>query len=118
MSKSDRTQQKTGFSRPDVRGKLGMRTKWPDKSEFLDPSPTKPDVINHPEHYTSHPSGIECIDVIEHLPFCIGAAIKYLWRCGLKGSDIEDLRKAEWYVRREIARREKLNNKSQQEKAS
>jgi len=65
----------------------------------------KYDPVNHPRHYTSHPSGIECIDVIEHLPYNIGAAIKYLWRCGLKNDGMEDLRKAQWYIQREIGRR-------------
>ena len=36
--------------------------------------------------------------------FCVGNAIKYLWRAGLKGEQIEDLRKARWYIDREIAR--------------
>lgn len=61
------------------------------------------DPIN-PQHYRSSPSGIECIQVTEHLGFCIGNAIKYLWRCGQKGDAIEDLEKARWYVDREIAR--------------
>ena len=52
------------------------------------------DNINHPQHYTSHPSGVECIDIIEHYPFNIGNAIKYLWRAGRKGDAIEDLEKA------------------------
>ena len=64
------------------------------------------DQINHPPHYTSHPSGVECIAVVEHFGFCIGNAMKYLWRAGLKGDAIEDLRKAAWYVQREIERRE------------
>lgn len=64
------------------------------------------DPINHPRHYTSHPSGVECIQVVEHFPFNIGAAIKYLWRAGLKGDAIEDLQKAEWYCRREQERRQ------------
>ena len=63
------------------------------------------DEINHPKHYTSHPSGIECIEVVEHLGFCVGNAIKYLWRAGLKGDALEDLKKARWYIDREIARR-------------
>ena len=63
------------------------------------------DLINHPPHYTASPSGVECIDVTEHLNFCIGNAIKYLWRADLKGDAIEDLRKAAWYIEREIARR-------------
>lgn len=64
------------------------------------------DAVNHPSHYTSHPSKIECIQVTEHLNFCIGNAIKYLWRAGLKdgNSDIQDLKKAVWYIEREIAR--------------
>lgn len=66
------------------------------------------DIVNHPPHYTAHPSGVECIDIVEHMPFCVGNAIKYLWRAGLKGERIEDLRKARWYIDREIRRIEKL----------
>lgn len=62
------------------------------------------DPINHPPHYTAHPSGIECIDVAEHFNFCLGNAIKYIWRAGRKGSAIEDLKKARFYIDREIAR--------------
>ncbi len=67
------------------------------------------DNVNHPKHYTSDPSGIECIQVTEHRNFCIGNAIKYLWRAGLKDGDekqVEDLRKAVWYIIREISRLE------------
>jgi hypothetical protein len=61
------------------------------------------DPVNSPSHYTSSPSGIECIQVTEHLNFCIGNAIKYLWRAGLKSNQkVEDLRKAKWYIEREI----------------
>ncbi len=62
------------------------------------------DAVNHPKHYNSHPSGIECIDVVEHLPFNVGNAIKYLWRADHKGAQIDDLKKARWYIDREIAR--------------
>ena len=65
------------------------------------------DAVNSPSHYTTHPSGIECIEVCEHLGFCRGNAIKYIWRAGSKGDEIEDLRKAIWYLNREIARLEK-----------
>jgi Protein of unknwon function (DUF3310) len=65
------------------------------------------DVVNHPPHYTAHPSGVECIQVTEHMNFCVGNAIKYLWRSDLKDNPIEDLKKAVWYVNREIERREK-----------
>ena len=68
--------------------------------------------VNHPSHYTSHPSGIECIDVVEHMGFCVGNAIKYLWRAGQKGDQVEDLKKARWYVDREISRLEKASKKS------
>ena len=62
----------------------------------------KKDTIN-PKHYKSHPSGIECIQVTEHFGFCIGNAIKYLWRCHDKHeTPIEDLEKAKWYIEREI----------------
>jgi hypothetical protein len=70
------------------------------------------DPVNHPSHYTSHPSGIEAIEVCEHMNFCVGNAIKYLFRAGLKeGVDpIEDLKKARWYRDREIERREHLGS--------
>lgn len=62
------------------------------------------DPVSHPKHYTNHPSGIECIQVTEHFNFCIGNAIKYLWRNGLKdgNSNVQDLKKAVWYINREI----------------
>ena len=62
------------------------------------------DQVNHPQHYTSHRSGIEAIEVTEHMTFCIGNAVKYLWRAGLKGDAVEDLEKARWYIEREIKR--------------
>lgn len=65
----------------------------------------KGDMVNHPPHYTSHPSGVECIQITEHMNFCLGNAVKYIWRADLKGSGVEDLRKAAWYIEREIARR-------------
>ena len=65
------------------------------------------DPVHHPTHYTSHPSGVEAIQITEHFNFNIGNAVKYLWRSGLKTANpLEDLRKAEWYVKREISRLE------------
>ena len=64
------------------------------------------DRVNHPRHYTSHPSGVECIEIAEHMNFCLGCALKYIWRAGLKGDAVEDLKKARWYVDREIKRLE------------
>jgi hypothetical protein len=69
---------------------------------------TETETVNHPQHYNQHPAGIECITIVEHAPFNIGNAIKYLWRAtwGKKqGADpIEDLRKAIWYIEAEIKR--------------
>lgn len=68
------------------------------------------DPVNHPKHYTTHPSGVECITITEHLSFCVGNAIKYLWRCDQKNG-LEDLKKAAWYINREIERREREASK-------
>ena len=67
------------------------------------------DMVNHPPHYTDHPSGVECIQITEHFNFCVGNAIKYLWRAGLKDDTIQDLQKALWYIQREIERRQRYD---------
>ena len=64
------------------------------------------DSVNQPSHYTSHPSGVECIDVTRHMNFCLGNAIKYIWRAGLKGDSIEDLEKAKKYIDFELETRQ------------
>ena len=61
--------------------------------------------VDHPAHYTAHPSGVEVIEITEQMGFCLGNAFKYLARAGLKGDLLTDLRKALWYIERE-ARRE------------
>jgi len=63
------------------------------------------DKINHPVWYTQHKSGVECIQITEHMGFCLGNAIKYIWRADLKGNAVEDLKKARFYIDREIERR-------------
>ena len=60
------------------------------------------DPVNHPKHYRSHPTGIECIEIIEHFPHLEATAMKYIWRAGLKNDKIEDLNKARWYIERAI----------------
>jgi hypothetical protein len=65
------------------------------------------EAVDHPTHYNAHPSGVECITVVEHMGFNVGNAMKYLWRADEKGNAIEDLQKAAWYVQREIERRRK-----------
>ncbi len=85
-----------------------------DKISYIpesEPLPVVSDAVNHPKHYTSHPSGVECIQITEHYNFCVGNAIKYLWRAGLKSDadkdpvekEIEDCKKAIWYIQRQIA---------------
>ena len=66
---------------------------------------TKNDNIQHPKHYTSHPSGIECIQITRHMGFNLGNAIKYIWRADLKNDALEDLEKAIWYLLDEIQKR-------------
>ena len=73
----------------------------------------KKETVSHPDHYNNNPSGVEAIDVIEHMPFNLGNVMKYVWRCDDKGKDIEDLEKAEFYLQREIALRKKKMKKGQ-----
>lgn len=67
------------------------------------PRNDNPDITN-PQHYKDHPSGVECIRITEHMNFCLGNAMKYIWRAGLKDSREADLRKAIWYLKRELGR--------------
>ena len=65
------------------------------------------DPVNHPRHYGTHPSGIECIEITRHMNFNLGNAMKYIWRAGEKGNAIQDLEKAVWYLQDEIKRLKK-----------
>ncbi len=65
------------------------------------------DPVNHPTHYTSHPSGVECITITRHMNFNLGNVVKYIWRVDEKELPIQDLKKAEWYLKDEIKRRSK-----------
>lgn len=67
-------------------------------------TPPPHDAVNHPKHYTQHPSGVECIQITRHMGFNLGNAIKYIWRADLKNG-AEDLEKAAWYIADEIKRR-------------
>ena len=74
------------------------------------------DTVNYPPHYRAHASGVECIQITEHMNFCLGNAVKYIWRAGVKSSDpVEDLSKAVWYLNREIQRLETAQEKRVQE---
>jgi hypothetical protein len=66
-------------------------------------SPEEVDVINAPPHYRKHPSGVECITIVQWFNYNRGNAIKYIWRAGEKGDELEDLRKAAKYLEFEIA---------------
>lgn len=72
--------------------------------------PLPDDPVNHPPHYKAHPSGVECIQITEHMNFCLGNVVKYVWRVGLKEGvdELQDLKKARWYLDREIARRKRV----------
>ena len=80
----------------------------------------KIDNVNHPSYYTwlKDKCGIEVIDITRHMDFDLGNVVKYVLRHGLKSEEgmsnkekaIEDLKKARWYLDKEIARREaKIN---------
>ena len=100
-----------------VCGGVGDETTWRLVDNFTTPPQTVKvtidaygggpiaDFVNHPPHYTAHPSGVECITITEHMGFNVGNAVKYLWRADEKGNALEDLQKAAWYINREIARR-------------
>ena len=77
----------------DVRSDLG--SKHPDD-----------DPVNHPSHYKQY-TGFEVIDITEQLNFNRGNAVKYILRAGFKDNEMEDLRKAQFYINREIERLEK-----------
>ena len=80
------------------------------KLKVVDPVPLGFDVINRAKHYNVSPSGIECIEVVEHMNFCLGNAMKYIWRAGEKEDALQDLQKARYYIDREIKRITKNNN--------
>lgn len=93
-------------------GSAGLAMLGEVTSQTLTVGGVEPDMVNHPPHYTSDPSGVECITITRHRNFNIGNAIKYLWRAGLKvigkgdpvDKQIEDLRKAIFYIEDEINR--------------
>ncbi|ASR85653.1 hypothetical protein SEA_AMGINE_52 [Mycobacterium phage Amgine] len=96
------------FRRPDVEASNAA-----GEALTSDDAEVSNDMVAHPSHYTSSPARckacgepIECIDITQHMGFCLGNATKYVWRCDLKHDAIEDLRKAIQYIEFEIARRE------------
>ena len=82
----------------DLTGDFNMKETTPT-------SDAETDMVNSPPHYKAHASGVECIQITEHMGFNLGNAVKYIWRADEKGKTIEDLEKARWYIVREIALR-------------
>ena len=76
----------------------------------MGPEKQTDDPVNHPLHYTGHPSGIECIEITRHMSFNLGNALKSIWRADHKGNAVEDLKKARWYLDDKIRRREGQTN--------
>lgn len=97
------SEARQGSSPPPTVGPLTS-----DQEELLKKLTGKPDMVNHPPHYTTHPSGIECIEVTRWMNFNLGNVIKYLWRTGSKGDSLEQLQKAAWYLNDEIARVQRM----------
>ena len=88
-------------------------------TNFKVPEPfAPPSAVNHPPHYNTHPSGVECIRIVEHFNFNLGNAIKYIWRAGEKDTGEratalkEDLEKARWYIDRELKRLDEADTKA------
>ena len=84
-----------------------IESRTPIMPSYVLSNSTNNDPVNHPKHYTAHPSGIECIQITEHMGFNLGNAVKYIWRADLKNDALEDLKKARWYIDREIQKRER-----------
>jgi len=80
---------------------------WIKQNDTAPEDKDEPDMVNHPPHYTSHPSGVECIDITRHMGFNLGNALKYIWRADLKHDDngVEDLKKAIFYLNDELNKR-------------
>lgn len=73
------------------------------------------DFVNSPKHYTSHPAGIEAIDVLRHsTDYDLGQAMKYLWRVmwGGKWDRVEDVEKAVWYLNDWLSRHRKSSGRT------
>lgn len=94
------------LSKRKITSKIGITAKEATENLSINLSKEK---VNHPPHYNEHPSGVECIAIVEHMCFNLGNAVKYLWRADLKDDTIEDMNKAIWYIQRELERRKKLN---------
>lgn len=89
---------------PGTMARLKAKDCFKPKEEKVD---DEIDMVNHPQHYSAH--GIEPIDYIEShdLNFNLGNVIKYVSRAPFKGTELQDLKKAKWYLEREIKKHDK-----------
>lgn len=80
---------------------MTIQAKIVSAKEIAVPADYPADPVNHPKHYEGHHVTVECIDIARHMNFQLGNAFKYVWRAGKKGGagkEIEDLKKAQWYL--------------------
>ena len=80
-------------------------------SENREGAKIEDEAVNHPKHYNQI-KGVECIDVVEQMCFNLANAVKYIWRCEEKGNKEQDLKKAIWYINREITFNERMAKKT------
>ncbi len=86
-----------------------MTNKWKNrKNKMTENHEEIKELVNSPDHYNSHPSGIECCEIARNMEFNTGNALKYLWRLGHKDSELQELKKVLWYINDEIAAYKKL----------
>lgn len=85
---------------------LGDKFQPKEREEIKVDTENKADMVNHPSHYQH---GIEPIEFIEshNLNFNLGSVIKYIARAPYKGTELEDLKKAKWFLEREIKKHDK-----------
>ena len=84
---------------------------WDDTLSAPSAPMSEPDMVNEPPHYRWLPMGIEAIDITELFDFNLGNCLKYVLRSKHKGREIEDLKKARWYLDTEIRRMEEENER-------
>lgn len=109
---------KFGVVRTDIPDRKTVGNKYdfaggffpPTFLNIFEPKVGKADMVNHPPHYKDE-SGIECIEVTQHMRFCEGNCFKYVYRAGSKGNLIEDLKKAAWYAERSWTRSRSGNDR-------
>lgn len=109
----------TGAGRPmDDKARAAVTDWLENRPNYVSRKPSEPfsnadegkvDLVNNPPHYNAY-KGLEVIDLTEQLNFNRGNTVKYVARAGLKNPDteLEDLRKAAWYLQREIDRIQRI----------